>query len=132
MILKNAGLKSKEEAMHRMIDGEVFYECRDVSLLHIMEGDTQSAFVIRYSDGELAHIKGLWGVVEAWQVEVKWQDTLKDKPVLCWVSDGDEESRSWATRIVCYREGEEQPYADCDSIKWEYATPVSPNECLGE
>ena len=94
MILKNAGLKSKEEAMHRMIDGEVFYDGLETRFLHTMEG-TLSAFVIKYFDGEQNNIKGYWEMIGDWQTGIKWQDTLEDGPVLCWVSDIDGSRRTY-------------------------------------
>lgn len=135
MILKNAGLKSKEEAMHRMIDGEVFYSQTitfSCSKNTNTTSDLRARFLVTFSDGGSDDINSLWSDIEEWQTEIKWQDTLEDGPVLCWVSDISLETRCCAVLIALDCSDEGGVYKDVGGIHWEYATPVSPNECLGE
>ena len=122
MKLKNAGLATKEEAMHKMIDGAEFYY--NGNKLFLEEGCLGiQTFSTTYAHPDLHTqlIKKQWYYVQDWQVPVTWKDDL---PVLCWVWDniGERECRVIETIKDYY-------YLDREDVPWKYAEPVKPEDC---
>lgn len=131
---KKAGLTSKTEAIKRMASGEVFYKFDRSVKFYMVVGDKveKVRFVLEVKqDGCIDDIRGYWEYIESWIVKVRWEDSLKDSPTLCWVSDISEDNRSVAARVVSEGNGGRH-YVDTGGCNWTYATPVHPDECSQE
>ena len=61
----------------------------------------------------------------------KWQDSLSDRPILCWVWDMENlenASMIWET----YESQFGTQYRDTNGVSYKFATPVKPEECYNE
>jgi len=124
MGLKSAGLKSEKEAMHRMIDGGVFFfeKCRI-----FFDG---SKFVFTYAG--VKDYRGidwpLWEGLTDWQVEVDWKESLSpDNPRWCKVWDKKNEEAFLYSPIDTYEGGATCSFSFSEMVdaRWYYAEPVS-------
>jgi len=127
---KNAGLATKEEAMKRMIDGEVFYH--DDSKFYYNQptdsGNGRARFLVDRTDSGMGKddIMGLWSTFKRWTVKTEWTaDVSKENPILCWVWDGEEDKR--VAQVTKYQQGYNYPYITEDTM-FEHAEPVKEGE----
>ena len=126
-MLKNAGIKSKTEAVQRLINGEKFYW--EGQKVHF---DPSYTLPFRWGDHDL--FSG-WYYYECWEVKFEWYDALGEG-VLCWVWDGNQPPRRRVGLVERY-----DPSYDCKfrlkSGEWyEHAQPVTAEEvkkflCVG-
>ena len=119
--LKNAGLKTIQEAMHRLIDGEVLYITDNDTIRVDPEGFSsmlESPNTTPLSD------------VQTWQVKKEWWETLKDGPILCWLNSIDSHRKEIATYISLVRP--DGQYLSVTGTVWRFATPVNPEECYND
>ena len=119
--LKNAGLKTIQEAMHRLIDGEVLYITDNDTIRVDPEGFSsmlESPNTTPLSD------------VQTWQVKKEWWETLKDGPILCWLNSVDSRRKEIAAYISLVR-SDGQYLSDTGTV-WRFATPVNPEECYND
>ena len=123
--MKNAGIKSREEAKQRLDNGEVFY-CYGKKIYFDVE---------RVWDGESPYMFGkqeiqdIWNQTENWKVETDWRDEASpENPVLCWVWD--EISSKRPALVTEYIENELYPYRSLSN--WKYAEPVKTSDCWSE
>ncbi len=81
MKLVNAGLKSKDELVRRLIDGEVFYHGKSRVYYDINRGG--SPFV--FNNGFTNNLDGIFDCWSTLQVEKKpdWTDDLEKGSILC-------------------------------------------------
>ncbi len=56
-----------------------------------------------------------------------WQDELKHRPILCWVSDV-ESSKIILYQVVGYDPSEKYSYKVLGGFSWKYATPATADE----
>ena len=119
MKFKNAGLATKEEAMHRMIDGaEFYYMSNKIRFVADIRGEYRFKLYSCLADD---YIKRYWKYVQDWQVPVTWEDDL---PVLCWVWDNIGERECMVVETI-----KDSYYLDKEDIPWKYAEPVKPGDC---
>lgn len=121
MKLKNANIKSKEEALHRMLDGEVFYY-NTVKLYYskeLFEG-LNSLFIAEHKDGYRDELLGLLDTYHLFEIEHNWEDDLRDENILCFVWD---RSELRYASIVC--EKQDGQYLTDHGCRWKFATPVT-------
>ena len=117
MIYKNAGIKSKREAVQRLINGEEFVITSGGSVVIRFKFCENEINPLQWSDGWWLHY-------EMWETEVEWYDNIGEG-VLCWVWDFDEKAKSIAI-VTEYHEDSSYPYlASCG---WGNAAPVKPGE----
>ena len=130
-----AKICDKEEAMKRMIDGEVFKYRR--YYMKYVEKHTSGETPFRCSmtpDGNFVEaIRGLYNHVLEWKLveETPWYDEITDdNHILCFVSDDKHglEARLHAEYIIAYNgEGANYPY-EAKSTVYRYATPVTADD----
>jgi hypothetical protein len=120
----NAGIKTVEEAMIRMIGGEVFYDSSSHNKIYYDKSYVRSSSPFRLS---LSTVKPyiLWDRVREWEVEVIWYENI-EKPVLCWVSDIDPSLKENPDLIIVYNDNQYCTW----SASWKYATPVTKEDLL--
>ena len=131
MSKKNAGLATKEEAMKRMIDGEVFYH--DDSKFYydapITSSNSRARFIVDRTASGMGKddIMGLWSTFKRWTLKTEWTaDVSEENPILCWVWDNEEEGKGVA-QVTKYNKGKMYPYTTPDSM-FENAEPVKAGE----
>ena len=117
-MLKNAGIKSKAEAVQRLVAGEVFYY-KGLELRF----DPVFTHPFRAGEGDLTQS---WRYCTEWEVKPEWYEDLGEG-VLCWVWDGNEETRQ--PRVITKYD----PEYDCkfrlmSGIRFEHATPMTSEE----
>lgn len=95
---KNANLKSKEEAMKRMINGEVFFYCGYELYFDVK---WSYPFVCKNPAGYVEKINAYWDFLYNWEIAGEWYENLGEG-VLCWVWDEDKSYRKLAL-IEAYR-----------------------------
>jgi hypothetical protein len=125
MKLKNANIKSKEEALHRMIDGEVFYH-KDVELSFTSDFiDTVNSYfvVINKTEQRIDPLKSYLDWYQHFQKEVPWEDDLQNGPILCHVWDTTPPKIQKQIRLV--QELTDNVYYDQYNTPWDKATPVT-------
>jgi hypothetical protein len=77
MEFKNAGLKSKEEAMHQMVDGKRF----KYGEWWIYYDEEEQGFRCHGEFDGKQQVRGLWTSYKNWQVKVDWKEILSpDNP----------------------------------------------------
>ena len=124
MKLINANIKSVEEALHRLIDGEVFYT----------EGENKLYFnplakvlndMFRISGCTVnTPINDSFNRCKNWQVEEKWWEGIsEDNPVLCFVWDAPSIPKYPCVRWVKEKNGHE--FLTHGNISWANAQPVT-------
>ncbi len=118
MMYKNAGIKSKKEAVQRLINGEEFVITSGNSIVTRFKFCENEVNPLQGSDGGWLHY------CEEWETEVEWYDNLGEG-ILCWVWDFDEKSKQIAI-VTEYHKHNQYPYiATCG---WGNAVPVKPGE----
>lgn len=114
----NAGIKSKQEAAKRLINGERFwFDGEEVFF------DETKIEPFRYGTETL---KVYWREYANWQTEVKWEDNIGEG-VLCWVWDTPD-CRSIGI-VIRYRSGSEYPYRTILS-GFKHAEPATAEEVM--
>lgn len=116
---RNANIKSKKEALTRLMNGEVFYY--EGTKICYNEGRVQpfrsGAEPLHYNLDEYKN----------WQTKQNWDENIPEQGILCWVSGTDKLEKDLAT-IVTYSDG--KIYRDSYACEWEYATPLTKEEAL--
>jgi len=85
MEFKNAGLKSKEEAMHQMVDGKRFKHGE----WWIYYDEEEQGFRCHGEFDGKQQVRGLWTSYKNWQVKVDWKKALSpENPRWCKVPYG--------------------------------------------
>lgn len=122
MKLVNAGIKSKEEAVERLRNGEVFYY--GGGKIHYMEfciydGDSPYRF------GE-SPLRIYWNHFSYWEKAINWEDDVRNgKRVLCYVWSN-EGQKGGIARII--KKVRDKPnlakYLDTREVSWNCAAPV--------
>lgn len=120
MKLKDHSYERQEDAIIAMVKGQDFYS--NGAKVHY---DKSKENPFRHGSETLAYS---WGGWHRWQIEVRWEDGLKDKKILCWVSNDDKDERIKATMIDAFYSGLTRKYESVEDLRFEYATPVLPDE----
>lgn len=122
----NAGLKSKAEAIKRMMDGEVFYFGKD-KIFYSEDQQYTSPFII-LGDKE-ARLGPSWSKYREWtiQVECSWYDNLSGG-ILCWVSNDENDENGWMEKIVLGHDKDFIYPFRTRSSRWKYARPMTKDE----
>lgn len=123
----NAGLKSKAEAIKRLLDGEVFF--RDNCKIYYDETtDYANPFIIENEfDKEVLNLS--WATYSKWTIQVipRWYDNLGEG-ILCWASNDENDENGWVEKIVTgYDEGFIYPF-NTRLNRWKYARPMTKEE----
>lgn len=116
---KNAGIKSKREAVQRLINGEEFVITSGRDVVTRFKFCETELNPLQWSDGWWLHY-------EVWETEVEWYDNIGEG-VLCWVWDFDEKAKSIAI-VTEYHEDFTYPYLASSGCGWGNAAPVKPGE----
>lgn len=127
MKTKNAEIKTKQEAIDRIIGGEEFLhkEC----LFHYNEDFIklgQSPFRVCFEESNSEIQSDLWGEFEQWERELHWYEQL-EKPRLCWVGDTTTVLIDSITRSPTNGDG----FVDINGDFYAEARPVRPDELIG-
>lgn len=80
---KNANIKSKKEAIQRMMDGEVFYG-EGGAKIYYEEASSGAPFRC-VVDGRNNPLTGLFDLFDEWQTKTEWYENIPEQGVLCWV-----------------------------------------------
>ncbi len=118
-MLKNAGIKSKKEAVQRLIDGEKFYWG---GLEMSFDPSRTNPFRAEESD-----LTGYWYYYKKWEVKFEWYDDLGEG-VLCWVWDGNEEPRRRVGVVTRYVSESVFKFSLKSGAWVEHATPMTSEE----
>lgn len=125
---KNAGLKSKEEMRKALESGVVLFDSGGNKIFfskeRIFHGLSQ--YTVQYTFGDESALLGLWGNFAEMEIETPWEEELKNRPILCWVSDTSEEERNRIQLIASFNGKRYKTYSGY--VMWEYATPITEEE----
>lgn len=132
--MKNANIKSIEEAKKRLENGEVFYLNEYILYYqdsYMLKGESPYRFKHKLL-GNVA-ITGAWYSFEDWQVESKWYDNIPEQGILCFVSDTKDLSFSEFGKgtlfdIIMSYHSLENYFSGKISDSWQYARPVTEDE----
>lgn len=127
-MLKNAGIKSREEAVSRLEAGEIFYY--DGEVITYDEAKIYAGLSpFRYGS---AMLYGVWCNYESWKMEVKWESTVsRDNPVLCWCW-GNRGKNKVLALVVRYDADDISLAYRTDTANWyENAVPATRSEIEG-
>lgn len=126
---KNAGLKSKEEMEQALRDGNVLFGKFGGKLYYDKKRifDGEYPYILEHSGGGIEGIDGLWKFYGEMEIEIPWEDELKNRNILCWVSDSSSEDRS---RIQLVKEFDGRIYKTLYvyGVEWKFATPITQEE----
>ena len=122
MNLKEHNYAERKDVIIAMLEGVAFYYIGNEIYY-----DKTSLVPFRFGTSALKYKYRLESC-HRWQIEVTWEDGLKDKKILCWVSNYDKDERIKATMIDAFSSGLTRKYASVEGIIFEYAAPVLPNE----
>lgn len=117
----NAGIKTIEEAIKRLMDGEAFYSAEHNHKIKY-DPTVLNSSPFRFDTEPL---KDYFGQYEEWLKKADWRGTLDEKPVLCWVWDGENEDSKLLIVVVEYRKGHEYPYFANKGYNYEFAEPAT-------
>lgn len=141
----NANIKSVEEAVRRLMHGEIFYlieETNENKKSMIFFDETLSyRFGIRYSiylgDGDYGYDNIRMDVdfnnISDWKIErkIEWYDDIPKQGILCRVSDTkrEEELKDYNNfAIIKYCDESNEWFTDDEGKTWNYAIPVLLND----
>lgn len=82
------------------------------------------------SNGKEKYLKitDAWIQKNTFYIEVDWRDTLKEKPVLCWVWNFNSTNKKEAPKVIsCFREQNANPYISYESAYFK-AEPLTQEE----
>lgn len=115
----NAGIKSKEEAAQRILNGEQFwFDGNEIFF------DTKNIEPFRYGYSPL---KVYWDRFADWQIEARWEDNISEG-VWCWVWD-DPCERKRLRIVIRYNESRTLPY-ETDFVYFMHAIPATEEEVM--
>jgi len=125
MKTKNAEIKTKGDAIQRVIDGEkflykdcLFYYDEEAILLG------QSPFRVSFEE-KVSSMEGeFWIDFEQWERELHWYEQL-EQPRLCWVTSNK------AVLITGITRDPKDGFFDTIGDFYEDAVPVEPDELIG-
>ena len=119
----NAGIKSEQEALERLINGEVFYSGCKIHFDHSKVSEGESPF--RFGGIQL---KDAITVCTKWLVKIEpnWYEDIPEQGVLCWCwnIEGDR----FLSVIGHYYGNGLIDFEDDNGYKWKYAMPVGKGE----
>lgn len=124
--MKNAEVKSKEEALKRMIDGETFYlSTLDKGILIICFDTITMRFISIYglnnSIVKPITIEFVEKYFKEFISESPWYNNIPTCGKLCWVTNSSSESLK-PRKIVGYKST--QVYLDSEGEEWLFAYPI--------
>ena len=131
MRLKPAGIKTVREAIERLMNGEVFYDRTGQRKMFYNDSsiscsdDYVSPFKCLYlRSGQASPIDILWGDVENWLIETRWEDNI-GVGVACWVSYTNKNpDYTCPMRVIVGYDKNSTKYIAVEGFYWSYAIPV--------
>lgn len=131
----NANIKSIDEALKRLMAGEVFYkrvveEINEIKIFYDKNDQiypfkktvngTTSSYIFTFSD------------YKEWLIPVKWYEKDISKGILCYVSDTSENylyRHKASVAIICdYNSNNDFKFMSNNGECWRYAKTISPSE----
>lgn len=114
----NAGIESKEEAVKRLVNGEVFY-LGEYKLF--LDCSRPSPF----RRGDCPILADNWDDFKKWKKEEIWYEQPDAFPRLCWVWDYGGQGKLLEVITKC---NVDLMFIDKDGEGWRYAEPVEKGE----
>ncbi len=121
---KNAGIKSKKEAIQRLISGERFWFDEDEIYF-----DTNDIYPLRIGQCFLAGELNLFEKCKVEQIGIDWRENI-GKGVLCWVWDRNKEEKIIRVITGFIEKRGSQQYITRNNFCFNYAEPMTEAEVM--
>jgi len=129
MKTKNANVKTEVEAMHRMLDGEIFlYETKTKEYRLLFDAEN-AKFEYRAKNSNFSIRLNLNKFdLSIFMVEADWKDEVSEEnPICCWVSDNKHRLKNKKTPALVTGINRNGGYR-AGPVNWKYAEPIKKGE----
>lgn len=106
------------------INSEVYGFYRGLLTEYDIHGDTKFSLLVVPCDIGFTYVSQWVKHTPVEKAAPRWEDNLKLKKVLCWVSDQDD-TFDMLRLVKAYVKSDTYPYKDEDDNTWAYATPLT-------
>lgn len=126
----NANIKSIDEAVRRLVEGEIFYENNgNIQLLYDNQ-DRTYPFKKCINGITICHFN--FSTYKDWLIEAKWYERDISRGILCYVSDQSEKylyrHKASIAIIIDYNANNDFKFLSNNDECWRYAKPITPSE----